>query len=178
MSGMTPVGLDLSLTSTGISCMDRQQIISSKHRGPQRLVDISTSIMNFLATVNNPIVIIEGYSFASRAGHAHSIGELGGVVRVALWNATIPYVEVAPTTRAKFGAGRGNAGKNEVISAVSARTGIVWQGSGADDLCDAYLLEEIGLCRIGKPRHSWPALNQSALEGIDWTSMDSVDKPN
>ena len=172
---MTPVGLDLSLTSTGISCQNRQEIISSKNRGPQRLIDIRDSIMSFLQSIENPIVVVEGYSFASRAGHAHSIGELGGVVRVALWTAGIPYVEVAPTARAKFGAGRGNASKNEVISSVSARTGIVWTGSGADDLCDAYLLEEIGLCKIGSPRHIWPAVNKSALENIDWGAFESFD---
>jgi Holliday junction resolvasome RuvABC endonuclease subunit len=119
-------------------------------------------------------VIIEGYSFASRNSQAHAIGELGGVVRLCLWNLRIPYIEVPPTCRAKFATGKGNAGKNEVMSAVSARTGIVWAGSGADDLCDAWLLEECGRARIGTSRYVWPAVNMSALDKIDWTHLDAT----
>ena len=86
---------------------------------------------------------MEGYSFASRHSQAHSIGELGGVIRLLLWESGIPYVLIPPTCRAKFATGKGNASKNEVVSAVSARTGIVWSNPGADDKCDAWILDEM-----------------------------------
>jgi crossover junction endodeoxyribonuclease RuvC len=166
----TPVGIDLSLTSTGFSCGDDQRVIKSKAKGPQRLFEISQEIVSHLIELDDPLVVLEGYSYGSRNSQSHSIGELGGVVRLALWNMRVPYVEIAPTVRAKFATGKGNAGKNEVVSAVSARTGIVWSGAGADDLCDAWVLEEIGLFRLGRPRHSWPATHSSVLDKVDWSN--------
>lgn len=169
---LTPVGLDLSLTSTGYSCGEVRESISTKKKGPERLVVVAEQIMDRLASVESPAVIVEGYSFSSRNSQAHSIGELGGVVRVALWKAGIPYVEVPPTTRAKFATGKGNASKGEVLSAISARTGIIWSGSGADDICDAFVLEEMGLTHLGRERFSWPQANRSALEKIDWAPLE------
>lgn len=168
---MNPVGLDLSLTSTGMSYGKERSVIRTNIKGPERLHLISLSILDSLTAVENPVAIIEGYSFASRNSQAHSIGELGGVVRVDLWRKGIPYIDVPPTVRAKFATGKGNAGKGEVMSAVSARTGIVWSGSGADDMCDAWILEEIGLVKCGRPRFDWPAINRSALDKIDWSNL-------
>lgn len=83
-------------------------------------------------------------------------------------------MEIPPTTRAKFATGKGNAAKTEVMSAVSARTGIVWSGKGADDMCDAWILEEMGLAKLGIPRFNWPSANLSALEKIDWTPLHQL----
>lgn len=167
----TVVGLDLSLTSTGYSTEGDQRIVSTKAKGPQRLYEISQDIAGLLVELDDPVVVLEGYSFASRNSQAHAIGELGGVIRLTLWNLNIPYVEVPPTCRAKFATGKGNAGKGEVMSAVSARTGIVWSGSGADDLCDAWLLEEMGRTVLGNARYVWPQTHLSALEKVDWAPI-------
>lgn len=171
---MTPVGLDLSLTSTGFSWNDAQMTLKSKHKGPQRLIDIREQLLEQLQKVPQPVVMLENYSFGSRNSQAHATGELGGVIRVALHEAGIPYVEIPPTCRAKFATGKGNAGKNEVISAISARTGITWSGAGADDLCDAWILEECGRQYLGNPRFDWPKVNVSALDKVDWTSLSDL----
>jgi crossover junction endodeoxyribonuclease RuvC len=159
------------LTSTGYSCGDDQRIVSTKATGPQRLHEISQALCALLVELDDPVVVIEDYSFASRNSRAHAIGELGGVVRMCLWNLRIPYVDVPPTCRAKFATGKGNAGKNEVVSAVSARTGIVWTGKGADDLCDAWILEEAGRAVLGTARFAWPKEHLSALDKLDWTPL-------
>lgn len=165
------VGLDLSLTSTGYSCGDDQRNIVSSFKGPRRLSEISLKLCELLLELDDPVVIVEGYSFGSRNSQAHAIGELGGVVRLSLFNLDIPYVEVPPTCRAKFATGKGNAGKTEVMSAVSARTGIVWSGKGADDRCDAWLLEECGRFMLGSNRFEWPKENIKALEKVDWSPI-------
>ena len=162
------MGLDLSLTSTGYSCDGTTGIIASKLTGVERLIEISESIVNIANDSNIDVVLIEGYSFASRSGQAFSIGEIGGVVRVALKKANKPWVQIPPTCRAKFATGRGNASKNEVISAISARTGIVWGNPGADDRCDAWILEQMGLSYLGISQYDWPNLNLSALDKVDW----------
>lgn len=169
------MGLDLSLTSTGYSCGDVNGVIASRLTGVERLIEISENIIKTILNLNVDIVLIEGYSFASRSGQAFSIGELGGVVRVAIKKIDKPYIEIPPTCRAKFATGRGNASKNEVISAISARTGIVWGNPGADDKCDAWILEQMGLSYLGLSEHKWPDVNLSALEKVDWGVLKKED---
>jgi len=173
------LGLDLSLTSTGYSGCGKSGAISSKFKGVERLDDISQQLHNLVTTLpNDTVVIIEGYSFASRHSQAHAIGELGGVVRLTLHRLGIPFIEVPPTCRAKFATGRGNASKNEVISALSARTGIIWSGKSADDEADAWILEEMGRCIVGNQRYDWPKANLDALDKIDWSLIKNYGDTN
>lgn len=160
------IGIDLSLTSTGISSAAGTSVITPRSSGVTRLVEIRDSVMSVVLSADDPLVAVEGYSFSSRNSHAHALGELGGVVRVALHEAGVPYVDVPPTCRAKFATGKGNSGKSEVVSSVSARTGIVWSGKGAEDMCDAWVLQEMGLALLGRARHEWPRENLAALEKI------------
>jgi Holliday junction resolvasome RuvABC endonuclease subunit len=167
------IGVDPSLTSTGYSGCGLNATITSKFTGVERLADISTKWASLLTTApSNVVVVIEGYSFASRNSQAHSIGELGGVLRLTMFQMGIPFIEVPPTCRAKFATGRGNASKTEVMSSLSARTGIVWSGKGADDMADAYVLEEMGLAVQGKARHDWPKSHLEALEKVDWSAVN------
>ena len=169
---MKLLGLDLSLTSTGY-CFDGESgVIATGLLGTERLEAVKDDLSNLLIANKIDCVLLEGYSFASRSGQAFSIGELGGVIRLLIHNLGIKLVEIPPTCRAKFATGKGNASKNEVISSISARTGIVWGNPGADDKCDAWILEEMGLAYIGKQRYSWPEVNMSALEKIDWNSIE------
>lgn len=170
------LGLDLSLTSTGYCLGGNTGIISTPTKGPERLSRISNSIIDIIYDNPIDIVVIESYSFASRNSQAHSIGELGGAVRMRLWECGVSYVDIPPTCRAKFATGKGNASKNEVISSISAKTGIIWSGPGADDRCDAWVLEQMGLAYIGKSQYDWPEQNMAALKSIDWEIVEKVIK--
>lgn len=171
---MNVLGLDISLTSTGCSMAGETWIISTESKGAERLSRISNNIVDVI--MNNPIdiVVIEGYSFASRNSQAHSIGELGGAVRMKIWERGVPYIDIPPTCRAKFATGKGNANKNEVISAISAKTGIAWAGAGADDRCDAWILEQMALTKMGLSPYDWPVTNISALDKVDWSPLERI----
>ena len=108
------MGLDLSLTSTGVSINGETFSIKPKTRGIERLVEISDRIVNFAVNASPIAVVIEGYSFGSKFSRAHSLGELGGVVKVALHKSGFSIVEVPPKCRAKFATGNGNASKVDV----------------------------------------------------------------
>jgi len=162
------MGLDLSLTSTGISINGETSLICSKFKGAQRLSEINSSILELCLENNINTVIVEGYSFASRNSQAHSIGELGGCVRMTLWESDINYVEVPPTCRAKFATGKGNASKGEVISAISAKTGKIFSGGGGNDECDAWVLEEMALTKLGLSSWEWSKQQLSALVKVEW----------
>jgi len=171
---ITIIGLDLSLTSTGVAVESDTFTVKSKLRSEPRLDEISTTLLELFDDAVNPVGIIEGYAFSKRATQAFSLGELGGVVKTRLFQNGYPFILVAPAARAKFATGRGNAGKSEVVSSISARTGKVWTGGNADDEIDAWVLEEMGLTHIGEGRLDWPEKNREALEKIDWTPLDEA----
>lgn len=168
---MQLLGLDLSLTSTGYCINGKTGVISTKAKGPERLSIVSNEVIELISSNSIDVVIIEGYSFASRNSQAHSIGELGGAVRMKIWENGVSYVDVPPTCRAKFATGKGNAGKTEVISAISAKTGLTFLGAGADDECDAWVLEQMGLTYLGQSEQTWTKEQLSALEKVDWSPI-------
>lgn len=165
------MGLDLSLTSTGVSIGGLTTSIRSKNRGSHRLVEIRDEIVNQARSHNVQIVAIEGYSYASRHSQAHSIGELGGVIRVAMRELGIPIVVIPPTCRAKFATGKGNSGKSEVMSAISAKTGIIWSGGDGNDRCDAWILEQMTLTYLGLSEYEWNTDQVLALKKCDFTEI-------
>jgi Holliday junction resolvasome RuvABC endonuclease subunit len=172
------MGVDPSLSSTGISVIGETTSIRSNLSGPRRLMEIRDRIMHAVITYKIDCVSIEHYSYASRNSQAHSIGELGGVLRVALYEAGIPTVEIAPACRAKFATGKGNAAKPEVVSAVSARTGTIWSGGDGPDRCDAWVLEEMLRYRLGQSLIDWPKSHAVALEKVDWSPLERLTKGN
>lgn len=176
MTDIVTLGIDPSLTSTGLSFAGQTISIQPDTRGVQRLVEVRDRIM--YTVIHNAVscVAIEHYSYASRNSQAHSIGELGGVIRVALYEANVPTVEIPPTCRAKFATGKGNAGKPEVVSAISARTGIVWSGGDGSDRCDAWVLEEMLRYKLGLSVLDWPKSHLDALEKVDWSPLEPITK--
>lgn len=173
-SHMLLAGLDLSLTSTGLSIGGQTRIVSTQKKGAERLSIISREVVSVLEAEQVDCAIIEGYSFASRNSQAHSIGELGGCVRMRLWEIGLPFVDVPPTCRAKFATGKGNAGKAEVISSISAKIGRVFSGNGGADECDAWVLEEMGLAHLNISSWAWTKEQMSSLTKVDWLALDSV----
>jgi len=165
------MGLDLSLTSTGVSIGGLTTSIKSKNKGSERLLEIRNEILALAQEAGVQIVAVEGYSYASRHSQAHSIGELGGVVRVALRELGVPVVVIPPTCRAKFATGKGNSGKSEVMSAISAKTGIIWSGGDGNDRCDAWILEQMTLTYLGLSQYEWNADQVLALKKCDFTAI-------
>lgn len=169
---MILAGFDLSLTSSGVSIAGCTRTVSSKHKGVERLADLRQQFTQICRESQVECVIVEGYSFASRNSQAHSIGELGGVIRLMLFDLSIPFVEVPPTSRAKFATGRGNASKGEVISAISAKTGLVFTGAGGNDECDAWVLEQMAMAKLGLSQYSWTKEQMSSLDKVDWSPLE------
>jgi len=160
------IGIDPSLTATGIALPDGTTLtIRTNLRGMERLAEIRSTILGLAFEID--LVVIEGYSYGSGHG-AHQLGELGGTIRLALWDAVIPYVDVAPTARAKYATGRGNAGKHLVVSELSARTGRAFHD---DNQADAYILRAMALEHYGHPCIDVPKTHRDALAAITWPEL-------
>lgn len=167
---MNVVGLDLSLTSAGVATSEGTKALKVRTKDAPRLRDLRVAVLTTVITEQAQLVVIEGYSFSSRNG-GERLGELGGVIRVALFELDVPYIEVQPAQLKKYATGKGNANKDAVVAAVAARTGIAFATS---DECDAWVLRAMALDHYGEPLLKMPELNRSALDAVEWPQLAEV----
>lgn len=135
------VGLDLSLSATGIAMVDGVDVYQPKTTGVVRLALIRDRVIEAVGH-RSRIAIIEGYSYASKFSYAHALGELGGVVRLALMEHGVDYYVVPPSTLKKFACNKGNAGKPDMLDA-ARRSG--YEDSNNDNAVDAWWLRQFGI---------------------------------
>lgn len=156
------VGLDLSLTRTGVADADgRVDVIKlAQYRDAERLSVAHYTISAAVTGAN--LVIIEGYAYNS-ANAAHSLGELGGVIRLMLYQRRIPYLVVPPATLKKYATGKGNVGKGAVMVAASTRLHYDLED---DNEADALWLRAIGMDLAGYPMAQMPAINSDCLRAL------------
>ena len=159
------IGIDPSLTATGWATHEgRSGLITSELRGIARVADLRQRFNRVIQeTISRlPIIgrgeitcarperdfyAIEGYSFASQYS-AHQLGELGGVIRLYLFERRRPYVDIPPPTLKKFATGSGRAKKDELRLAVWRR----WQKEfKTEHEVDAFILAKIAEAVFGDP---------------------------
>lgn len=133
-------------------------IDASKYKEGQRLNQIFLTIKQLVGDLKIEQAALEGYSYGS-THRAQDLGEVGGIVRLALTQLEIPYAVVAPTSLKKYVTGRGDADKEHMMAAVKSKWGIVIP---QDDIADAYGLAHLarGLCVGG-------SLNRAELEVLE-----------
>lgn len=159
---MSVVGLDLSLTATGIAGLaGATSTVKTRTRGMERLDVITDAVLNAANLAG--LVCIEGYSFGSLASQAHALGELGGVVRWSLWRSGIEYLDVPPSTLKTYATGKGNAGKVDVV--IAARDRLGYEGTD-DNEADALWLRALGLDLLGSPLVKLPQTHRRALDKL------------
>lgn len=172
------VGVDLSLTATGIGCDCGSAVIKSKYRGPERLHDISRGVLAHATGVckepgiHPAVVVLENYSFNSKF-KGEFMGELGGVVRTDLWRNNIVYVDVPPAMLKRFGTGKGNVGKDEVLAAAIRR--FHFEGVSNNE-ADAWILWNMGVAHYHIVEHPEDPdiitdYQREALAKIEWPEL-------
>lgn len=145
---MNVIGLDLSLTGTGVVVLDEYgsvryaATLASKLRDMARLEYIRDVIGGALSKYEPRFACIEGYSMGSQAGQLASIGELGGVIKLLMYRNGFLYQIVAPTQLKKFATGKGNGAKDEVMLHVFKRWGYEAKDNNQ---ADAFVLARIAL---------------------------------
>lgn len=164
---MTPqvLGIDLSLSATGVAHPDGTATTLTPpngHTGMRRLDWIVCAVL-FAVPPRPAVVAVEGYAYA-RHNQAHQLGELGGVVRLALYRQRLPFVDVAPSALKKYATGSGRAGKDEVLVAAVRRLG--YEGHD-NNQADALFLRAMLLDALGSPVVDMPAANRQALTKLD-----------
>jgi len=159
------VGLDLSLTGTGVVVLDNEcsvlcaETLKNKLRGMERLAYLREEIHSVVRKYPSAVYCIEGYAMGSRSGQAFSIGELGGVIKLLLHTENIIPHLVPPTRLKKFIVGGGRAEKDMILMKVFQRWG--WEAKD-NNQADAY-----GLARIAYGLTNPDGHNKAQIEVLN-----------
>lgn len=174
----TIVGLDLSLTSTGIAVhwapndIRTHRIRSTgkadatwKQRAA-RLHNITQDVINVIP--NNSLVMVEGPSYASSGTGTHDRSGLWWMVYQELHRIGCTIIPVSPAQRMMYATGKGggkDAGKDNVLAAAITRYPTL--GITGNDIADAAIFMAMGCRLTGNPLEATlPKTHLNALTKI------------
>lgn len=166
------IGLDLSLTATGVCEPDGQTFTiktNPKHKDARLVEIVDTIVSVVVATPGRPLAVIEDLPTHG----AHSIKPLAmvqGAVRVALVRLGVPYALLQPPVLKAFATGKGTANKTDMAMAAYKRAGLEF---GDDNQCDAWWLRQAGKAWYGLPLDAemvtaMPVTHTARLEKGAW----------
>ncbi|MFJ6553074.1 hypothetical protein ACIQNT_12560 [Streptomyces luteogriseus] len=180
------VGLDLSLTSTGIAGTDWARAYRPGRRRSHERLDWLVTAIALSVKDGADLVVVEGAAYAQggQAGH-HELAGLWWLVTQYLWRHSIPYAVVTPHGRTIYATGRANpaqdfprkdrarVAKGMVRSVAVERYGVPCEGPGRYDQADATILAAMGLDWLGYPTVPVPVpdSHRRALEAVRWPDL-------
>jgi len=168
-SGATPplvLGLDLSLTATGVARPDGSTLtIKTRTKdGDRRLVTIADTLADIIRDSGTvALAVIE--DLPKHAMAAGITGMVHGVTRQTLIRAGIPYALLAPATLKAYATGKGSGDKTPMAMAAYKRAGREFDD---DNQCDAAWLRWAGLDRLGCPEFPMPQAQRDRLDKAVW----------
>lgn len=173
------VGLDLSLTATGLAFIrpdapaSVQTIKStgakdaSLAQRAERLHGLARDIL--LASLYADVVVIEQPAYNQTGGSHHDRSGLWWLVADSLLPEVDRVVEVTPQAVKKYATGKGNASKDEVLAAVVRRYPDIDVANNNE--ADALVLAAIGSRLAGYPiEESLPAAHLDSLAKVRWAA--------
>jgi Holliday junction resolvasome RuvABC endonuclease subunit len=169
-------GLDLSLTSAGVVFLDSKgnriysTAIQVKSSGAERLHEIYCILNRLLTRIKPTHVCVEGYSYASPFNR-EATAELGGVIRMLLFEHSIPFIVVQPTSLKMFILGKGAGSKESIMMLVYKQWGFT---SSINDEADAYGLAKIAQALNDEGSVKLDAKQQKALSEIAMSKKDKT----
>lgn len=184
---MLIVGLDLSLTSSGVVRLRldvpttvgfapphtlhrvQSKAVHGKDTAAKsrRLRTIAGEVTQLCAGAG--LVLVEGPSYGSEGRGTWDRAGLWWLVVARLTGAGLNVVEVPPTNLKQYVLGKGggkDTGKDQMLAAVIRR--YTWAEVDGNDVADALGLAAMGARFTGCPVDDLPAKNLSALRGIAW----------
>ncbi|MCW1823176.1 gp6 protein [Mycobacteroides abscessus subsp. massiliense] len=156
----TVIGLDLSLTGTGLAAISLEtgDLATAVHRSPapaddslgahvQRHRELIDGIVQQVLACAPELVVVEGLQFSVREKDSSLTrrGFLWWAVAEGLVRGGAPIVEVAPSQIKQFATGKGNASKAEVVAAYASAWPDAARGSNIQDRADAAFAAALGV---------------------------------
>ena len=193
------VGLDLSLTSTGIArltldsttgevagtstdvvgwSLDNDAPLPIRARRVREVAgDVSRAIGGVLAHVD--LVVVEGASFGSNRPGASELHGLRWAVLARLAAHEVPVVEVAPATLKLYAAFDGRASKTLVVQAIRRHYGDRFdiplrKSDGQQDVADAIALVAMAARSVGHPIDLDHPTRDRAMRSPRWANREDT----
>ncbi|MCE5316630.1 MAG: crossover junction endodeoxyribonuclease RuvC, partial [Parachlamydia sp.] len=152
------MGIDPSITASGIVILEDGKIIQAvtlpnrKDLGTiSRVLDIVSVIEGLIRHYQPALIVIEGFSYASKGRSVFDTAYLGYRIREELERLriekNIPWIEVPPTQLKQFATGQGNAKKEIILQQVYKRWGVELHDNNQGD---AFVLAQIGRAYLGQ----------------------------
>jgi crossover junction endodeoxyribonuclease RuvC len=177
---MNILGLDLSLTATGIAIVRtgdgdnhryRTEVIKRPTKArdwPERqqvrwMIDEIQKVA-YDVGAEWDLAVVEGLAYSRITGHATTRAGLWWLVTENLAD-DIPLAFMGPTSRAKYATGKGNAAKADVMREVARRFPAFY---GGEDEADALVCAAAGADHLGHPIAAMPATHRAALAAVEW----------
>lgn len=186
------VGLDLSLTSTGVSDGHTTFVVPTAPglMTEARLNHILKTVTRFVLgplgeSDEADLVVIEDGAFSrgAQSSGAEILSALRYMVRTKLWHMDVPFAMVPPTTLKKYTTGDGRASKQDMLHTVHARhaphsdvlTGVK-VSHGLYDMADALALAAMGYARISHPLTTQGTEPyRPSLDAVTWPDVPAWD---
>jgi Holliday junction resolvasome RuvABC endonuclease subunit len=177
---MSYVGIDISLTGTGIARSDgtcevlgRTGILNLPLAQAVAELDwLATHIANGVPD-GTRLVAIEMPAFSRATGGAVERHHLWYLVAARLIKFGLPVAEVPATTLKKYATGKGNSTKSAMVDALARRLP-QFTTRGNDNLVDAAWLCAMAADRCGVPLVELPKAHRVALDGVQWPAVSDA----
>jgi Holliday junction resolvasome RuvABC endonuclease subunit len=168
------IGLDLSLTSTGVALPDGStfRIKTRAKDGDRRLSTIRDHIRRVLDEHRPHLAVVE--DLPRHAMGAGVTAMVHGVVRTELVDADVPYAIVVPATLKSFACDHGRAEKQQLADAAFLATGVTFHDDKGGDQCDAWWLRAAGHDAYGVPLFPLPAAQRARLHKVNWPTIKEI----
>lgn len=170
MTGYNVIGIDPSMTATGIAFNDGTSttVKTTAQMGNPRLQLIYDAVYNAAGAgewKHTPTLAVME-DLPTRAMSAGKLGQVQGVTRLALVMAGVSILTITPASLKKFATNKGNAKKHEMIAAWNTYANAE---ETDDNRVDALWLREIGLYLMdmaGGSMDDWLAKKDPRLPAV------------
>ena len=171
------VGLDISVTGTGLVVLDRQLQITTAECIKSKPQDdwyarVNNIVSRVFSHIPDPVlcaVFVEDYAYAAK-GQVFNIAELSGIIKFRLWHDAYPFLRIPPTSLKKFTTATGTAPKELMMKEVYKRYGVDFNDN---NVADAYALARMGYAitmQVNVPQYQ-----KDAIKNV-WKNNKITDK--
>ena len=182
------VGLDISITGTGVVVLDKQlqrvvaECIKTKPQDDWygRVNNIVSRVFEYIPDPVFCMVFVEDYAFAAK-GQVFNIAELSGIIKYRMWVDGYRFLRIPPTSLKKFTTATGTAPKELMMKEVYKRYGVDFNDN---NVADAYALARMGYAitqQVNVPAYQKDAIknvwkNNKITESVwaSWTEWTRV----